>query len=231
MNVVRNPASPRRYDVVVPVKRLDRAKTRLADLGDELRRELVLAFLGDVLDALAGCAEVARVAVVSDDDAVAALVAATGTSTGRDPRADDVLVVAEPSPGGINPALRLGVEALGSSAAGLLALCADLPAVTARDLSGLLGSAPQDGAAFVADRAGVGTTAYLVTERSRFDPAFGPRSRAEHLRRGARDLTDGVSPLLRCDVDTPADLTLLRGSWGIWTQHAVARHANSPLLS
>jgi len=41
-----------RYGVVVPVKRLAAAKSRLASLGDDVRRELVGAFVTDTVSAL-----------------------------------------------------------------------------------------------------------------------------------------------------------------------------------
>ena len=40
-------------------------------------------------------------------------------------------------------------------------------------------------------------------------PRFGPDSRARHRRAGAAELT-GAWPGLRCDIDTPDDLTATR---------------------
>ena len=48
------------WGVVVPVKRLALAKTRLASYRDDLRQALALAFAADVVDAALGCALVAR---------------------------------------------------------------------------------------------------------------------------------------------------------------------------
>lgn len=224
MSLAPEPAPPsRRYDVVVPVKRLDHAKSRLADVGDDLRRDLVLAFLLDTVDAVAGSALVARIVVVSDDPLVAREVG--GAFAGR------AVVVSDPPPTGLNRALHRGVTALGPGDEGVLGLCADLPAVTTAAITHLLRLAPRTGAGFVADRAGTGTTAYLVADRAQFSPRFGHGSRAAHEARGAVDLTTQVSPLLRCDVDTRADLLLLREVLAPRTRDVVSRNENSPFLS
>jgi 2-phospho-L-lactate/phosphoenolpyruvate guanylyltransferase len=223
MSVPPEPAPPsRRYDVIVPVKRLDHAKTRLAEVGDEMRRDLVLAFLLDTVDAVAGSVLVSRIVVVSDDPVVAREVGAA--FEGR------AVVVSDPSPTGLNHALHRGVSALGARDEGVLGLCADLPALTSPAVTQLLRVAPRTGSGFVADRAGTGTTAYLAANRSQFAPQFGHGSRAAHQARGAADLTSQVSPLLRCDVDTRADLTALRDVLAPRTRDVVSRNENSPLL-
>ncbi len=114
----------------------------------------------------------------------------------------------------------------------MLALCADLPALTAVAVADLLAAAPRSGAGFVADHTGVGTTAYLAAP-ARFDPRFGAGSRAVHAVQGAADLTAFARPGLRADVDTPEDLwMMLDGSdvgrppleLGRATRNVVRRH-------
>ncbi|MCW2585435.1 MAG: hypothetical protein JWN55_951, partial [Frankiales bacterium] len=63
------------WGVVVPVKRLSLAKTRLAAYGDDRRRALALAFAADVVLA---AATVAEVLVVTDDEQAGPLLAALG---------------------------------------------------------------------------------------------------------------------------------------------------------
>ena len=56
------------WGLVVPVKRLDVAKSRLAAHGEDGRRRLALAFAQDVVRAAVACPVVRRVLVVTDDD-------------------------------------------------------------------------------------------------------------------------------------------------------------------
>lgn len=204
------------WHVVIPVKPLDRAKSRLAGLGDDVRRDLALAFLLDVLDAVRDAPDVLGIAVVTSDDGVAARV--QGDLDGR------VLVVPDAEPRELNHALHRGAAALASASgagagataaagdAAVLALCADLPALTAVAVTDLFAAAPRSGPGFVADHTGAGTTAYLAAP-ARFDPRFGAGSRAAHAEQGAVELTAFARPGLRADVDTPEDLwALLDGS-------------------
>lgn len=214
-------ADGRRFHVVVPVKPLDRAKSRLRDLGDELRRDLAVAFLLDVLAAVAGSSAVARIVVVTDDDRVRARV--------REHFNGRVEVAPDTEPIELNRALRHGAASLdlpvgSANRTGLLALCADLPALTVEAVSALLACAPPTGSGFVADHTGVGTTAYVAAAVGSFQPRFGARSREAHARQGALDLTALASPELRADVDTPADLEALHGRLGVETGKVLARH-------
>lgn len=220
------------WHVVIPVKPLDQAKSRLAGLGDDVRRDLALAFLLDVLDAVRGAPDVLGIAVVTSDDGVAGRVQNDLGARG--------LVVPDDEPRELNHALHRGASALasanGADDAAVLALCADLPALTAVAVTDLLAAAPRSGPGFVADHTGVGTTAYLAAP-ARFDPRFGAGSRAAHAEQGAADLTTFARPGLRADVDTPEDLwALLDGSdvehppWelgratlGVVTRHGLGR--------
>ena len=55
------------WTVLLPVKVLAQAKSRLAVLAGERRRELALAVASDTVSAVLGCPEVARVIVVTSD--------------------------------------------------------------------------------------------------------------------------------------------------------------------
>jgi 2-phospho-L-lactate guanylyltransferase len=178
--------------VVVPVKRLSLAKTRLSSYGDDGRRALALAFAADVVEATA---RVARVLVVTDDEDAAAVV----TRLGAEVTADD-------PDAGLNPALVHGAELLRSSSPelGVATLSADLPALRDAHLRDVLGDV--EGHAFVADLEGSGTTLLAAAPGLELDPRFGPSSREAHLASGATAL---VAPRgMRCDVDTPTDLLL-----------------------
>ncbi len=95
------------WHVVIPVKPLDRAKSRLAGLGDDVRRDLALAFLLDVLDAVRGAPDVLGIAVVTSDDGVAGRV--------QDDLGARVLVVPDAEPMELNHALHRGAVALAST--------------------------------------------------------------------------------------------------------------------
>ncbi len=184
------------WDVVVPVKPRRRAKSRLAALGEDVRRELATAFLLDTVTAALACREVGTVLVVTDDVGLADLVRAPGAVALPDGR-----------PGELNASLWQGAAELHRRRPGtpLAALCGDLPCLRPGDLAHVLRDAGRFRQSFVADAAGSGTTLYAAEDLQSFAPAFGHQSRAAHLDLGAVELgVEAVS--LRRDVDTPDDL-------------------------
>jgi 2-phospho-L-lactate guanylyltransferase len=223
------------WTVLLPVKVLARAKSRLAVLAGDRRRELALALASDTVTAVLGCPEVARVVVVTSDPVAGPLLAGLGAIVVADEPADrsDRSDRSDPSdrlgtPGtldGAGPAPLLGdlgVQDLLNAAlrhgaavaarrwpgTGLAALTADLPAMSPAELATALraaGSAP-GAAAFVPDAAGVGTTLYAVPPGGEFLPLFGGASRARHAAAGATELGLAGVTGLRRDVDTPDDL-------------------------
>src|SRR6185437_5448262 len=218
------------WTVLLPVKVLARAKSRLAVLAGDRRRELALALASDTVSAVLGCPEVARVVVVTSDPVAGPLLAALGAVVVPDEPAGRATghwtrVGLEGHPGVLgdlgghdlsgvqdllNAALRHGaaVAARRWPGTGLAALTADLPAVSPAELAAALraaGAAPGL-AAFVPDAAGVGTTLYAVPPGGEFRPLFGGASRARHAAAGAIELDPGAFTGLRRDVDTPDDL-------------------------
>jgi 2-phospho-L-lactate guanylyltransferase len=185
------------WSVLMPVKVLAQAKSRLAGLAGPRRGELALALAGDTLTAVLACAEVARVIVITDDQVAAAELAGIGA-----------LVVPDEPRDGLNAALRHGAAYAASRwpGSGTAALSADLPALRPAELAGALRAASAWRTAFVADAAGDGTTLYTASPGVALEPAFGLASRSRHAAGGAAELDlDGI-PGLRRDVDTPADL-------------------------
>jgi 2-phospho-L-lactate guanylyltransferase len=177
--------------VVVPVKRLELAKTRLAAYGEQARQELALAFAADVVEAALAAG---RVLVVTDDDRAGARLRELGAEvTSDDPDA------------GLNPALTHGADLLRAQQPelGVATLSADLPALRPDHLRAAL-SDVGTGRGFVSDLEGTGTTLLAAGAGSELDPAFGQGSRAAHLGSGAVELVAARG--LRCDVDTPTDL-------------------------
>ena len=76
------------WTVLLPVKVLARAKSRLAVLAGDRRRELALALASDTVAAVLACPEVARVVVVTSDPVAGPLLAALGAIIVADEPAD-----------------------------------------------------------------------------------------------------------------------------------------------
>jgi 2-phospho-L-lactate guanylyltransferase len=198
---------PITWSVLMPVKVLEQAKSRLAELAGPRRAEFALALACDTVTAVLGSIGLgsgpARVIVITDDQVAAVALAALGA-----------LVVPDEPRAGLNAALRhgAGYAAARWPRSGTAALSADLPALRPAELSRALRAAAAWPNAFVADAAGDGTTLYTAAPGAAFRPAFGLASRARHAAGGAAELAlDGI-PGLRRDVDTPADL---RGAAGL----------------
>jgi 2-phospho-L-lactate/phosphoenolpyruvate guanylyltransferase len=189
--------TPLTWSLVVPVKVLARAKSRLALLAGPDRPALALAMAADTVAAALACPEVSRVIVVTDDSRAASVLAGLGA-----------IVVAERADQGLNPALRHGARHAGARwpRSGVGALAADLPALRPGELGAALRLAAGWPQAFVPDASGSGTTLYTVHPGTAFRPRFGPSSAARHRAAGAVELTHPGLASLRRDVDEPADL-------------------------
>lgn len=196
-----NVAAPSYTDVavVIAVKRLAAAKTRLAPIfapGD--RETVVLAML---VDTVAAAAAVASVTVVTPDPAAADAAYALGAQ-----------VLDDPTPAGhrdpLNNALRAAEAVVRGTTPNVVALQGDLPALQAQELGEAIAAARALPRSFVGDRHGTGTSA-LFAFGVPLDPRFGPDSAERHRRSGAVELT-GLWPGLRYDIDTPDDLVAAR---------------------
>ncbi|QCX27024.1 2-phospho-L-lactate guanylyltransferase [Nocardioides jishulii] len=200
------------FVVLVPVKRLAVAKSRLSGLGDEQRRALAEAFVLDTVTAALAASRVRAVLVVTDDHRLASTLAGVGCAVVPDGVSDD-----------LNQTLRLAAAEAVRQWPGTrpAALCADLPALTPQVLDAALEQARSAQVAMVADTAGSGTTLFTAAYEE-FWPRFGPGSRAAHLAAGAVEVA-AAAPL-RQDVDSPADLgrALLLGT-GPHTARATGR--------
>jgi 2-phospho-L-lactate/phosphoenolpyruvate guanylyltransferase len=189
--------SPVIWTVVIPVKVLALAKSRLSGLTGTEREAMALAMAGDTVSAAVACPAVGDVVVISDDPAVRTEAEAAGAT-----------VIADYQRAGLNQALAAGARHAASSwpGRGMAALTADLPALSAGQLDAALTAAAAVTQAFVADAAGSGTTLYTARPGAVFRPLFGPRSRVRHRQAGAVELDlPGIEGLKR-DVDTLADL-------------------------
>ncbi|MFE7194141.1 2-phospho-L-lactate guanylyltransferase [Kitasatospora sp. NPDC057541] len=194
---VAPPAPAAGWSLVLPLKRLDRAKSRLAPFAGPHRPDLALCFALDTVTAALATAGVGRVLVVTRDTAAGARLAALGARVVDDEPGD-----------GLNEALAHGAAAalVLAPRAPLAALSADLPALRPAELGRVLGAVPATGRAFLPDAPGLGTTLLACAPGSPLAPAFGDGSRARHAAGGARELRLPDVESVRRDVDTGEDL-------------------------
>ncbi|MEU6257626.1 2-phospho-L-lactate guanylyltransferase [Streptomyces sp. NPDC047043] len=186
------------WTLVIPLKPLSRAKSRLSDTAaDGLRPGLALAFAQDTVAAALACPAVGDVAVVTDDALAGRELAALGAR-----------IVPDEPRGGLNAALAHGAAAVRAArpASPVAALNADLPALRPAELSRVLDAAAEFPRAFLADAAEIGTTLLAATPVQELRPSFGPDSRARHRASGAVELTLDAVDSVRQDVDTGEDL-------------------------
>jgi 2-phospho-L-lactate guanylyltransferase len=192
------------WTVIIPVKRLELAKSRLrGTLTESDHDRLVLAMAMDTTAAALASPVVGRVVVVTADPSAARAAEELGAD-----------VVADVPDAGLNPALAYAAQqarprGAAASLPGVAALAADLPSLRTDDLTGALRAADSIGGAavraFVADAARTGTVLLAAPPGVRLEPCFGSGSAAAHVASGAVELA-GDWPSLRRDVDTATDL-------------------------
>jgi 2-phospho-L-lactate/phosphoenolpyruvate guanylyltransferase len=195
------PEIPLVWSLVIPVKVLAQAKTRLTGLVAERRSRLVLAMAADTVAAALQADPVATVVVVTDDAEVSDVTGGLGA-----------IVVADVPGGGLNEALGYGAAYAEQRwpGRGRCGLAGDLPAMRPAELAAALRVAAGLGTAFVPDADGTGTALYAAAPGLPFRPRFGPSSRRQHLDDGATEIRAGEAGAaldgLRRDVDTVNDL-------------------------
>ena len=189
------------WALVVPVKRLAQAKSRMAAAAGPLRPALALAVATDTVAAALAAERVRAVVVVTDDPVATPSLGALGA----------VVIPDEPDIG-LNPALAHGAAFAREAfpGCGVGALSADLPALRPAELTRVLDAAAGAAQAFVPDALGVGTTLYTARPGAAFTPGFGRDSRARHRGSGALELLLPGIASVRQDVDTPDDLRAAR---------------------
>ena len=180
--------------VLIPVKRFEEAKGRLAPALSPRRRAALARTMAEHVVRSAGSLPVA---IVCDDRAVAAWARDLGA-----------LVIWEPGRG-LNGAVHEGVRHLAEAGTGLVVVAAgDLP--LAEDL---VWATRYAGITIVPDRRHEGTNVLAVPTDVHFEFSYGPGSFGRHLDQ-ARQLGVPVrvvnAPGLAWDVDLPADLLAVK---------------------
>ncbi|MEU9477235.1 2-phospho-L-lactate guanylyltransferase [Streptomyces sp. NPDC048191] len=186
------------WTLVIPLKPLSRAKSRLSDTAaDGVRPGLALAFAQDTVTAALACPAVADVAVVTDDELAARELAALGAR-----------IVPDTPASGLNAALAHGAAVVRDMRprTPVAALNADLPALRPAELAVALGAAAEFPRAFLPDAAELGTTLLTAGPGGEFRPEFGVDSRSRHRASGAQELRLTGVDSVRQDVDTGNDL-------------------------
>lgn len=185
---------------VVPVKRLARAKARLAPLLDAAQREqLARAMLEDVLTTLQQVDALSGILVVSGD-ADAREIACRHGATGL----NDPLEI------GPNAAIRAALPALRAAGAdAMIVMPADVPQIEAGELLAVLRALRGESIALVRATRDGGTNLLGCSPVDIIAPCFGPDSFAEHMNAAQRA---GIEPhifsceSLRLDIDRPQDI-------------------------
>lgn len=189
-----------RWTVILPVKTLSAAKTRLAVNPAAAPDELALAFFQDTLAAVIGCPDVDVVLVATSDPEVTGHAESSGC-----------VVVDDSAAPGINAAARLAAVRCQPTHA-VAVIVSDLPCLTPGSLQVALGNSTGDAPSFVADADGEGTTMWMAGLGVPVEPRFGSASRAAHRRAACHDLVAerpdpvGLLRAARRDVDTPEAL-------------------------
>jgi 2-phospho-L-lactate guanylyltransferase len=183
------------FALLVPVKALTLAKSRLAVTGLQDREALRRAFALDAIAAAVRSPAVAQVHVVTDDPGF---------------ELDGVRRLPDEGDGDLNRALHhasLRVR-LDDPDLAVAAMCADLPSLRTEDLTDAL-SAGLTPRWFVADADGTGTTLLAAGPGVGLEPHFGAGSAHRHEASGAAPVRAELATLRR-DVDTEHDLAAAR---------------------
>jgi len=208
--------APADVGLVIAVKRLAAAKTRLAGVFSAATREaVVLAMMVDTIKAALAVPALQTVTVVTPDQVAGETALELGAQ-----------VLSDPTPDGhddpLNNAIRAAEDVIRDSTPNIVALQGDLPALQPQELAEAIAAARGYPRSFVGDRHGTGTSA-LFAFGVALAPAFGPDSARRHQHSGAIELT-GPWPGLRCDIDTPDDLMVARRlGVGTATTQAIGR--------
>jgi len=190
---------------IVPIKTLNRSKSRLSSVLDDKQREaLSRKMLEQTLTTLKEVKQIAGILVISRDNAALRLARKLGVQT-----------VQESGTPELNDALTRATQAVMAwNASGVLIMPSDIPFMARRDIEAMLKLANQPKVVVIAsDRRDDGTNALLVRPPGLIEYRFGEHSFQRHvaetLEAGAR-LHIYESPDLALDVDIPADLELYR---------------------
>lgn len=198
--------------VIVAVKPLADAKSRMSGVEESQRQALVLAMLEDVLAAVRA-AHGGEIVLLSSDPAYDATAQIVGAR-----RAPDA------APGYRAAVQAALIEAAASGVPAVLMLPADIPGLTTEDVTTLLDALASSEVVVTGGIDG-GTSALGLRPPTAIPVAFGPDSGELHRRIAAasgRRLLEVPLASLAVDVDTAADLEAVAAVAGAATARVIA---------
>jgi len=185
--------------VIIPVKRLDNAKSRLSSLlTDGERKQFCLKMLEEVLRTVKSTKHINQTVVVSNDPEVFHVAKNFEAAYLRERKT------------GLNEAIS---EAIGwcteRGATSILVLPADIPLVTPTDLNRMLALREKASMVISQSRNGKGTNALLLTPPNACPTFYGPCSFQKHLEEASKrriSFCRFKSQRIALDIDTVEDL-------------------------
>jgi len=210
---------------IVPVKRLEEAKSSLAPvLGPAARRELVLAMLEDILRVLLSAPSIAGVIVTSPDDEVLRFAREIGAETVFDGHIE------------LNLSIELAIKkAIQIGASSVLILPGDVPLVRVHDVENMASMVNCERAVVISPSKSRGTDALLIRPPDLINLRYGGESFPLHIQEA---LKAGVTPRiykshnLENDLDDPADIPLIaEESHGTKTYEVLIRAITKPYFT
>ncbi len=186
---------------IIPVKPLNRAKSRLAQvLSPDERQQLAEIMLRHVLDVVRSVPQVLGTLVISRDGRALAIAREYGART-----------VQESGTPQLNGALLRATQVVNRWKGGaVLILPADLPLIAAQDVACMIEMGQNDRTVVLAtDQHQDGTNALFVRPPGLMDYAYGPGSFQRHVelaRTAGAEVKIYESSRLLLDIDVPEDL-------------------------
>lgn len=186
--------------VIIPVKRLENAKSRLSPfLTEGERKQFCLKMLEDILKTVKSTKRIHQIVVVSEDPEMFHVAKNFGVTYLRERKI------------GLNEAVS---EAIGwcieKGVTSVLVLPADIPLVTPVDLNRMLALRKNASIVISPSRSGKGTNALLLTPPNACQTFYGPYSFQRHLDEASKrriSFRKFRSQRIALDIDTVKDLT------------------------
>ncbi|MBA3871929.1 MAG: 2-phospho-L-lactate guanylyltransferase [Anaerolineae bacterium] len=187
--------------VIVPVKPLNQAKTRLSQvLSPEERQHLAETMLRHVLGVVQHVPQLMGTLVISRDNKALSIAREYGARTVQESGAPE-----------LNAALMRATQVISRlNGSAILILPADLPLIIQEDVQGIIRMGEDEPSVVIStDKHQDGTNAMFIRPPGLFDYAYGPGSFRRHIDK-AREVGAEVhiyeSERLSLDIDMPADL-------------------------